>query len=57
MKETGFSTNNGHQNGVTHRNEEEEEKETEKTASQVKAAIRTVFVVFALSFHSMIEGE
>lgn len=56
MKETGFSTNNGHQNGVAHRNEEEEEKESEKTASQVKAAIRTVFVVFALSFHSMIEG-
>ena len=33
-----------------------DEKETEKTAAQIKAAIRTVFVVSALSFHSTIEG-
>ena len=36
---------------------EEDEKESAKTAAQVKAAIRTVFVVSALSFHSTIEGE
>lgn len=30
--------------------------ESEKTAAQVKSAIRTVFVVSALSFHSTIEG-
>jgi len=35
-----------------------DEKETteEKSAAQIKAAIRTVFVVMALSFHSTIEG-
>jgi len=37
-------------------NEEEEDKKVERTETQIKAAIRTVFVVFALSFHSMIEG-
>ena len=31
--------------------------ESEKTAAQVKSAIRTVFVVSALSFHSTIEGD
>ena len=30
--------------------------QTERTAAQIKAAIRTVFVVFALSFHSVVEG-
>ena len=33
------------------------EKEHEKTSAQVKAALRTVFVVLALSFHSTIEGK
>jgi len=58
MKETDFSTSNGssQHNAGRHQDAEEEEKESEKTASQIKAAIRTVFVVFALSFHSMIEG-
>ena len=36
--------------------EEKEEREEERTAAQIKAAIRTVFVVFALSFHSVVEG-
>jgi len=35
---------------------EMDDVESEKTAAQVKAAIRTVFVVSALSFHSTIEG-
>ena len=35
---------------------EKEEREEERTAAQIKAAIRTVFVVFALSFHSVVEG-
>ena len=34
-----------------------EDIECEKTATQVKAAIRTVFVVSAMSFHSIIEGN
>ena len=34
-----------------------EDIESEKTATQVKAAIRTVFVVSAMSFHSIIEGD
>jgi len=36
--------------------QEKTEKECERTAAQIKAAIRTVFVVFALSFHSIVEG-
>ena len=36
---------------------EMDDVESEKTAAQVKAAIRTVFVVSALSFHSTIEGD
>lgn len=32
------------------------DKSSEKTQAQIKAAIRTVFVVMALSFHSTIEG-
>ena len=32
------------------------EKEHQKTSAQVKAALRTGFVVLALSFHSMVEG-
>ena len=36
--------------------EDKEDSETERTAAQIKAAIRTVFVVFALSFHSVVEG-
>jgi len=32
------------------------EKEHEEKAAQVKTALRTVFVVLALSFHSIIEG-
>jgi len=35
---------------------EKEEQESERTGKQIKAAIRTVFVVFALSFHSVVEG-
>ena len=31
--------------------------ESEKTAAQVKSAIRAVFVVSALSLHSAIEGD
>lgn len=34
----------------------ETEKSNERSAAQIKAAIRTVFVVMALSFHSTIEG-
>ena len=34
-----------------------EDIESEKTATQVKTAIRTVFVVSAMSFHSIIEGD
>ena len=37
--------------------QENEEKECERTAAQIKAAIRTVFVLFALSFHSIVEGK
>ena len=33
------------------------EKEHEEKAAQVKTALRTVFVVLALSFHSIIEGK
>ena len=32
------------------------EKEHVKTSAQVKAALRTGFVVLAVSFHSMVEG-
>ena len=33
------------------------EQEQERSAARAKAAIRSVFVVFALSFHSIVEGE
>lgn len=48
----------GMASGPDHCGEKGEEKETgeEKSAAQIKAAIRTVFVVMALSFHSTIEG-
>ena len=32
------------------------ETDSERSGAQVKAAIRTVFVIFALSFHSVVEG-
>jgi len=35
---------------------DEDDKLDDKSAAQIKAAIRTVFVVMALSFHSTIEG-
>ena len=35
----------------------EQEHEKERSAARAKAAIRSVFVVFALSFHSIVEGE
>ena len=37
--------------------EEAKEQEEERSAARAKAAIRSVFVVFALSFHSIVEGE
>ena len=37
--------------------EEVREQEEERSAARAKAAIRSVFVVFALSFHSIVEGE
>ena len=33
------------------------DQEEERSAARAKAAIRSVFVVFALSFHSIVEGE
>jgi len=44
--------------GTVGKQEEESRKETEheKTSAQVKAALRTAFVVLAVSFHSMVEG-
>ena len=58
MKETKFSDNTGGgESQLPDVEEEKEEMETERTAAQIKAAIRTVFVVFALSFHSIVEGQ
>ena len=37
--------------------EDQQEQEQERSAARAKAAIRSVFVVFALSFHSIVEGE
>ena len=37
--------------------EEVRQLEQERSAARAKAAIRSVFVVFALSFHSIVEGE
>ena len=37
--------------------EDQREHEEERSAARAKAAIRSVFVVFALSFHSIVEGE
>ena len=56
MKETNYSS---HKRSISYPNieQEKEERETERNAAQIKAAIRTVFVVFALSFHSVVEGK
>lgn len=56
VKET---TLNGCDPGRSHDGDmcdDEVEKVNDKSAAQIKAAIRTVFVVMALSFHSTIEG-
>jgi len=49
------NNNNSNNNGIK-KGTDSEDVESEKTATQVKAAIRTVFVVSAMSFHSIIEG-
>ena len=53
LKETSYSNGAKAKADVT----DLDEKESDKTAAQIKAAIRTVFVVSALSFHSTIEGK
>eukprot|EP00090_Calanus_glacialis_P009153 TRINITY_DN17525_c0_g1_i1.p1 TRINITY_DN17525_c0_g1~~TRINITY_DN17525_c0_g1_i1.p1 ORF type:complete len:339 (-),score=68.34 TRINITY_DN17525_c0_g1_i1:97-1113(-) len=52
LKETSYSNGAKAKADVT----DLDEKDSDKTAAQIKAAIRTVFVVSALSFHSTIEG-
>ena len=42
---------------TTEAKEEAKEEEQERSTARAKAAIRSVFVVFALSFHSIVEGE
>ena len=54
-KETNLSSQTDHPS-VGYSGEDKEDHETERTAAQIKAAIRTIFVVFALSFHSVVEG-
>ena len=58
VKETNFSSGDmdDHSGVVSSDGEDKEDSETERTAAEIKAAIRTVFVVFALSFHSVVEG-
>ena len=53
LKETSYSNGANPKKDVT----DLDEKDSDKTAAQIKAAIRTVFVVSALSFHSTIEGN
>ena len=55
VKETNFSSQTDPPS-VGYSDEDKEDQETERTAAEIKAAIRTIFVVFALSFHSVVEG-
>lgn len=58
LRETELNSNgcDPGKEGSNHCGVENGEEKEEKSAAQIKAAIRTVFVVMALSFHSTIEG-
>ena len=53
LKETSYSNRTKAKLEATYL----DEKDSDKTAAQIKAAIRTVFVVSALSFHSTIDSK